>query len=67
MALQAAAEKRAGLLVPTANGPEAAVVEGLNVYLIGSTAGAVGTSLRPGRCGPSIQSRSRRGFSPALA
>ena len=42
MALQAAAEKRAGLLVPTANAPEAAVVEGLNVYPIGSLAEAVG-------------------------
>ena len=42
MALQAAAEKRAGLLVPTANASEAAVVEGLNVYPIGSLAEAVG-------------------------
>jgi magnesium chelatase family protein len=42
MALQAAAEKRAGLLVPTANAMEAAVVEGLNVYPIGSLAEAVG-------------------------
>src|SRR6516164_11805980 len=32
MALQAAAECRDGLLVPAANAPEAAVVEGLNVY-----------------------------------
>src|SRR4029077_18054408 len=42
MALQAANEKRAGLLVPTANAAEAAVVEGLNVYPIGSLAEAVG-------------------------
>jgi len=42
MALQAAAEKRTGLLVPTANGQEAAVVEGLNVYPVGSLAEAVG-------------------------
>jgi len=40
--LQAVAEKRTGLLVPTANGPEAAVVEGLNVYPVGSVAEAVG-------------------------
>src|SRR4051812_24804870 len=42
MALQAVAENRDGLLVPAANGPEAAVVEGLNVYPIGSLAAAVG-------------------------
>src|SRR5271154_4776882 len=42
MALQAAAEKRAGLLVPTANALEAAVVEGLNVYPVASLAEAVG-------------------------
>jgi magnesium chelatase family protein len=42
MALQAAAEQRAGLLVPSANASEAAVVEGLNVYPIGSLAEAVG-------------------------
>ena len=42
MALQAAAEKRAGILVPSANAQEAAVVEGLNVYAIGSLAEAVG-------------------------
>src|SRR6202023_1732861 len=42
MALQAVAEKRTGLLVPTANAQEAAVVEGLNVYPIGSLAEAVG-------------------------
>jgi len=42
MALQAAAEMRDGLLVPTANAAEAAVVEGLNVYPIGSLAEAVG-------------------------
>ncbi len=42
MALQAVAEKRDGLLVPSANAAEAAVVEGLNVYPIGSLAEAVG-------------------------
>jgi magnesium chelatase family protein len=42
MALQAAAENRSGLLVPTANASEAAVVEGLSVYPIGSLAEAVG-------------------------
>ena len=42
MALQAAAEKRGGILVPSANAQEAAVVEGLNVYPIGSLAEAVG-------------------------
>ena len=42
MALQAAAEKRAGILVPSANAQEAAVVEGLNVYPVGSLAEAVG-------------------------
>ena len=42
MALQAAAEKRTGILVPEANAKEAAVVEGLNVYPIGSLAEAVG-------------------------
>ncbi len=42
MALQAAAEKRTGLLVPSANAQEAAVVEGLNVYPIGSLTEAVG-------------------------
>ena len=36
------AEGRDGLLVPTANAAEAAVVEGLNVYPIGSLAEAVG-------------------------
>jgi magnesium chelatase family protein len=41
-ALQAAAEKRDGLLVPTANASEAAVVEELNDYPIGSLAEAVG-------------------------
>jgi hypothetical protein len=41
MALQAAAEQRAGLLVPSANASEAAVVDGLNVYSIGSLAEAV--------------------------
>jgi magnesium chelatase family protein len=42
MALQAAAEKRDGLLVPAANAAEAAVVEGLNVIPIASLAEAVG-------------------------
>src|SRR5271157_1527253 len=42
MALQAGGEGRDGLLVPTANASEAAVVEGLNVYPIGSLAEAVG-------------------------
>jgi magnesium chelatase family protein len=42
MELQSAAEKRDGLLVPSANANEAAVVEGLNVYPIGSLAKAVG-------------------------
>ena len=42
MALQAAAENRAGLLVPLANASEAAVVEGLNDYPVGSLAEAVG-------------------------
>jgi len=39
-------EKRDGLLVPAANGPEAAVVEGLNVFPIASLAEAVGLSAR---------------------
>ena len=42
MALQAVSEAREGLLVPTANAAEAAVVEGLNVYPVGSLAEAVG-------------------------
>jgi magnesium chelatase family protein len=42
MALQAAAEKRDGILVPSGNGQEAAVVEGINVYPVGSLAQAVG-------------------------
>ncbi len=42
MALQAVEEKRDGLLVPAANAPEAAVVEGLNVIPIASLAQAVG-------------------------
>jgi magnesium chelatase family protein len=42
MALAAAAEGKAGLLVPSANAAEAAVVEGLPVYPIGSLAEAVG-------------------------
>jgi len=42
MALQAISEARDGLLVPTANAAEAAVVEGLNVYPVGSLTEAVG-------------------------
>jgi magnesium chelatase family protein len=42
MALAASAEGRDGLLVPSANASEAAVVEGLNVYPIGSLSEAVG-------------------------
>jgi magnesium chelatase family protein len=42
MALAAAAEGRRGLLVPSANAQEAAVVEGLDVYPIGSLSEAVG-------------------------
>jgi len=42
MALVAAAEGRDGLIVPTENAAEAAVVEGLNVYPVGSLAQAVG-------------------------
>ncbi len=46
MALAAAAEGRDGLLVPAANAAEAAVVEGIAVYPIGSLAEAVGLPLR---------------------
>ena len=42
MALAAAGENRDGLLVPSANAAEAAVVEGIPVYPIGSLAEAVG-------------------------
>ncbi len=42
MALAAAREKRTGLLVPSANAGEAAVVEGIDVYPVGSLAEAVG-------------------------
>jgi magnesium chelatase family protein len=42
MALAAASEGRSGLLVPSANAQEAAVVEGVSVYAIGSLAEAVG-------------------------
>ena len=42
MALAAAEEKRTGLLVPSANAAEAAVVEGIDVYPVGSLAEAVG-------------------------
>lgn len=42
MALEAARQGRTGLLVPTENAEEAAVVEGISVYPIGSLAEAVG-------------------------
>src|SRR6185437_9204017 len=42
MGIQAVLEGRDGLLVPKANASEAAVVEGLNVYPVGSLAEAVG-------------------------
>ncbi len=42
MALAAAAEGRAGLIVPEANAAEAAVVEGIDVYPVGSLPEAVG-------------------------
>ncbi len=42
MTLQAANEGRDGVLVPRANAAEAAVVEGVNVYPVGSLAEAVG-------------------------
>ena len=42
MALAAAASGKTGLLVPSANAAEAAVVEGIDVYPIGSLAEAVG-------------------------
>ena len=42
MALQAISEGRDRLLVPTVNAAEAAVVEGLNVYPVGSLTEAVG-------------------------
>ena len=42
MALAAAQERRSGLLVPSANAAEAAVVEGIDVYPMGSLAEAVG-------------------------
>src|SRR3954447_11308738 len=42
MALAAAAEGRPGLLVPSANAAEAAVVEGISVYPVGSLSEAVG-------------------------
>jgi magnesium chelatase family protein len=42
MALQAFAEGKGGLLVPRANASEAAVVEGVNVYPVGSLTEAVG-------------------------
>ena len=42
MALAAAAEGRDGLLVPSANAAEAAVVEGVPIYPVGSLAEAVG-------------------------
>jgi magnesium chelatase family protein len=42
MALRAVAEGRGGLIVPRANAAEAAIVEGLDVYPVGSLAEAVG-------------------------
>lgn len=42
MALAAARASKAGLIVPTANASEAAVVEGIDVYPVGSLAEAVG-------------------------
>ena len=42
MALAAAQEGKTGLLVPSANAAEAAVVEGIDVYPVGSLAEAVG-------------------------
>ncbi|HEV3165527.1 MAG TPA: ATP-binding protein, partial [Isosphaeraceae bacterium] len=42
MALAAVSEGRSGLIVPSANAPEAAVVEGLSVFPVGSLAEAVG-------------------------
>ena len=42
MALTAARDGKAGLLVPSANAAEAAVVEGIDVYPVGSLAEAVG-------------------------
>jgi magnesium chelatase family protein len=42
MTLQAAAEGRDGILIPRANAAEAAVVERVNVYPVGSLAEAVG-------------------------
>jgi magnesium chelatase family protein len=42
MALAAARERRDGILVPAANAEEAAVVEGVSVYPIGSLSEAVG-------------------------
>src|SRR4051812_5115225 len=42
MALRAVNERRDGIVVPRANASEAAVVEGLNVYPVGSLAEAVG-------------------------
>ncbi|MFO0960300.1 MAG: YifB family Mg chelatase-like AAA ATPase [Isosphaeraceae bacterium] len=42
MALEASRQEKTGLLVPSSNAPEAAVVEGVPVYPIGSLAEAVG-------------------------
>ena len=66
MALQAAAEKRDGLLVPAANAPEAAVVEGLNVYPDRQPGRGRRLPLRAGRHRPGV-GRPRRGLPPALA
>ena len=60
MALQAAAENRAGLLVPTANAPEAAVVEGLNVYPDRQPGRGGRLPLRPGRHRAASRSTSTR-------
>ena len=66
MALQAAAEKRDGLLVPAANAPEAAVVEGLNVYPDRQPRRGRRLPLRPARHRAPVR-RPRRGLPPALA
>jgi magnesium chelatase family protein len=48
MALQAVAEYRDGRLVPTADADEAAVVEGVSVYLVGGPSRGGGIPLRRG-------------------
>jgi magnesium chelatase family protein len=52
MALQALAEERDGLLLPTATAAEDAVVEGVIVYPVGSLAEAVGSSRARSRWTP---------------